>query len=119
MRHRLRRLGASTREGAMVNYGEFRGHAAVIIDNRDSHEWRFLNKMGKPRMLISESKMHISETKDALRNRHSGQPPIKGSTNRWPSPITLDWMSSRMTVQGAARTGAQRKPKRAAAGAVF
>ena len=39
----------------------------------DSHEWRFLNKMGKPRMLISESKMHISETKDALRNRHSGQ----------------------------------------------
>ena len=39
----------------------------------DSPEWRFLNKMGKPRMLISESKMHISETKDALRNRHSGQ----------------------------------------------
>ena len=43
-----------------------------------SAEWRFLNKMGKPRMLISESKMHISETKDALRNRHSGQPPING-----------------------------------------
>jgi len=37
----------------------------------DCPEWRFLNKMGKPRMLISESKMHISETKDALRNRHS------------------------------------------------
>jgi len=40
-----------------------------------SAEWRFLNKMGKPRMLISESKMHISETKDALRNRHSPQCP--------------------------------------------